>query len=162
VWDSGIRLPSLLSHTVRLNLQICSFMWSRTEGVSIRLPDIVATCEGRSLDVTLPPTWRQLFLPTRLLYETALRPVLVLSGEHFVGCCHVASVPVRNLSSRPGWGTPEVAYELGVSALSLVQVFVFKRCIISTFHLWSSFPFFVLSLCPKPVTVIILLARRWP
>jgi hypothetical protein len=30
-------------------------------------------------------------------------------------------VPIHSLSSRPGWGTPEVAYELGVSALNLVH-----------------------------------------
>jgi hypothetical protein len=37
------------------------------------------------------------------------------------GACEC--VPVHSLSSRPGWGTPEVAYELGVSALNLVQVY---------------------------------------
>jgi hypothetical protein len=37
--------------------------------------------------------------------------------------CSMNSVPVHSLSSRPGWGTPEVAYELGVSVLILVQVY---------------------------------------
>jgi hypothetical protein len=32
-------------------------------------------------------------------------------------------VTVHSLSSRPGWGTPEAAYELGVSVLDLVQVY---------------------------------------
>jgi hypothetical protein len=32
-------------------------------------------------------------------------------------------VPIHSLSSTPGWGTPEVAYKLGVSVLDLVQVY---------------------------------------
>jgi hypothetical protein len=40
--------------------------------------------------------------------------------------------PSTALVRDPAEVLPKVAYELGVSALNLVQVFVFKRCILNS------------------------------
>jgi hypothetical protein len=52
------------------------------------------------------------------------------------------TVPVHSLSSRPGWGTPEVAYELGVSALNLVQVYPQLKNVLSAIE-----QFYVNQIC---------------
>jgi hypothetical protein len=44
---------------------------------------------------------------------------------------HLVMCP-SSLSSNPAEVLPKVAYDMGVSALNLVQVFVFKRCILNS------------------------------